>query len=66
MRYKILDTTDDAHEGEIFEFNGKVEPGKDLIYKGKGYKVDSLHWVSPKIVKIVSSNYIAMLEVLGE
>ncbi len=66
MRYKILDTTDDAHEGEIFEVNGEVEPGKDIIYKDKAYKVDTLHLVSPKVIKVVSSNYIVMLEVLGK
>ena len=66
MVFKILDTTDNKHEGEIFEFDGHIVPGGTINYKDVNYSVDSVKWLSSTVVQIISSNYIAILKVIGK
>jgi len=65
MVFKIIDTTDDKYEGVTLEYNGKVEPGTILTFNEVSINVDKVEWVSANVVKIISSNYIAVLKVIG-
>ena len=63
MRFLITATTDGKHEGEIVEFDGHLTVGESLVYKDVDYKIDAIEWNGNR-VKIVSSNYIAVLEII--
>jgi len=65
MKFRVIDTTDDKYEGDVIEFTGRVMPGDVLEHKGGSIKVDSVSWVSDRVVKLSSSNYIIMLKIIG-
>jgi len=65
MKFEIIDTTDNKHEGEIVEFEGNILPGTDLQYKEVLIKIEQVTWVNSTTVKLISSNYIAVLRLIG-
>ena len=65
IQFKVMDTTDDKHEGELITHIGPVTPGSTVSFKDVTIDVEKVQWVDAKTVKLVSSNYIAVLEVVN-
>jgi hypothetical protein len=65
MLFKIISTTDGKHEGEQVEFNKHLNVGEVLVYKDVDYTIDAIEWNFP-LVKIVCSNYVAVLQVIKQ
>jgi len=65
MTFKIISTTDNQYIGEYVTFNGGLKQGDTINYKNVSYKIDKVVWINENTVKLVSSSYIATLELLG-
>jgi len=66
MVFQIVSTTDGKYINEFVVFNKVVKVGDSIIHKSVEFKLDSVEWLNEKTVKLVSSNYIAILQVKGK
>jgi len=65
MVFQIISTTDGKYINEFIVFNKVLKAGDIVVYKNVEFKLDSVKWINEKTVKLISSNYIAILEVRG-
>ena len=64
IQFKVIDSTDNKHEGELITHTGPVSPGMSVTFKDVTINVEKVMWTNAKTVKLISSNYIAVLEVV--
>jgi len=66
MLLKIINTTDGKYIGELVNReSGKLfEAGEVIIYKDTEFSIDRII-VNGKIIKLICSNYIVELEIMG-
>ena len=64
MQYKIIETTDSQHRGAIIF----IEPNQKEIEMPDGdfIKINKIKPMSDVYYKLVSFNYVAILELVGE
>jgi hypothetical protein len=65
IQFKIVDTTDNKYEGELITHTGPVLAGETVSFKDVTIAVEKVQWPNEKTVKLVSSNYIAVLEIVN-
>jgi len=65
MKFKIIETTGDFYESEVVTTDGGMEVGDKLHYKDVVYTISDIVWVSPTVVKVACSNFIAVLKLIG-
>ena len=66
MVFQIVSTTDGKYINEFTVFNKVLKAGDTVVYKDVEFKLDSVKWLNEKTVKLVSSSYIAVLQVKGK
>ncbi len=64
IQFKVVDTTDNKHEGELITWMGPVSPGDTVSFKDVTVNVEEVMWVDAKTVKLISTNYIVVLEIV--
>ena len=65
MKFKILDTTDDKYEGEVFEANSIISPGQRMTYKDTSFIVDKVIQKGNKLT-LICANYQVIAELIEE
>ena len=66
MKFKILQTTDEKHIGEVFEHDEySIKIGDTVSYKELSLVIDKIVWINDTCVKLSNSNYVVKIEILG-